>query len=354
MKVTPVTPSPAAQQVAQQAPATDKRAAAIAAFEAASRPATPPPQAQEHPVANPNSISPEEASVVRPATAKPDETLDNSTPTEDTQPATPEKDPEVVRQFQEIARQERILRAKAQKQQLELQQQKAALEAQKAALDAKAAEYEQGYISKDRLKQDALSVLEENGLTYEELTQQLLNPEPKNPRLERELQALRDEIKALRGGLDETKQAAVQSQTDAYQAAIRQIEQDTKSLVSKDPETYEAISKTNSIKDVVELIEQTYQKDGILMSVEEAALEVENYLIEEGINQVSRIDKIKKRLAAEAARTAAPTPVTQEDTKANNAETPTMKTLTNNVSSTRKLSPRERALLAFKGELNKG
>lgn len=343
MKVTPVAAAPSAQPASMQSPAqNDARARAIAMV------AGTQDTHSNHSV-NPNNISPEEQSAVVAPKQQTEETPVKSATTEDTEPKAPEKDPEVVKQYQEIARQERILRAKAQKQQQELQQQKAAIEAQKTALDARSKEYESGYISKDRFKADPISTLEEMGLSYEEITQQMISRQPKDPRVEATISRLEAKIAQLESKTAEVETNAKQAQTDSYQAALRQIETDVKKLVTSDPEAYEAIAKTNSIKDVVELIEQTYQKDGILMTSAEAAEEVENYLIEESLSQVSRIDKIQKRLAQQAASTAAAAQVKQEDTKAKPEET-TMKTLTNTVSSTRKLSARERALLAFKGE----
>lgn len=352
MKVSPASPSPAVQLTSQ--PSTDKRAAAIAAFEAASKQAAPPPQTQEHPVQNPSKISPEEALVVIP---KSEQSLDKQAINEDTQkadetPKAPEKDPEVVKQFAEIARQERILRAKAQKQQQELADQRAALDAEKAALATKAKEYEEGYIPKSRLKLDTAGVLESElgNDWYDQVTQRVMAPNTRNPVVDAELQALRDEVKALRSGLDETKQSNAKSQADAYQQAINQLKNDASKLVKGNPD-FEAIDKTEAIQDVVDLIEQVYKKDGIVMSVQEAAQEVENYLVEESFSTVTRIDKIKKRLAEEAARSAPKPTVTQEATNAKPEETQAAKTLTNNMSTTRKLSARERAIAAMEGRL---
>ena len=81
--------------------------------------------------------------------------------------------------------------------------------------------------------------------------------------------------------LDSFEKNQVESQTSSYNAALKQIERDTQSLVSTDPETYEMIKSTGSVKDVVELIEATYKEEGRLMTVEEAAQEVEEYLADE-------------------------------------------------------------------------
>jgi hypothetical protein len=367
MKLTPM-PAPVPgqpQQTTISGGNTEARARAIEILTKGAAPAQPQApttgQLQEHPVANANGISPEEMSAIKAPSNQ--QVTDNGAINEDTtqeasaEPAKPveekpKKDPALERQFQELARQERILRAKAQKQAQELKTQQDAIKAQEAALNARMKEYEQGYISKDRLKLDPLAALAEANLSYDELTQQLLNQQPKDPRVEAEIAALRNELKALRAANEEGQKSAKQQQEDSYKAAVRQIERDAENLVKQDPEAFEAIAKTKSIKDVVELIEQTWQKDGILLTVEEAAQEVENYLVEEGYKTVSTIDKIKKRLAQTNASTAQPKQETQQTpAKTEQTQPATMKTLTNAASSTRKLSAKERAILAFKGEL---
>lgn len=359
MKLTPVSHPAQIQQTGPTQAASDARERAISALlgnkPAAATPVAPNQvQAQETAVANPNNISPEEMTAVRPP-SQPEQVskpVDNLTKVEETN-ETPAKDPQLEQQFKDLARQERILRARAQKQAQELKSQQEALKAREAELQAKQQAYEQGWISKDKFKQDPLSVLEEAGVTYEELTQRLLNP--LDTRVSSEIQALKNEIKALRAANDEAKVEAQKTQTEQYQAALKQIKQDVTDLVKQDPNTFEAIAKTNSIDDVVELIERTYQKDGIILSVDQAAQEVEDYLVEEGFKSLSRIEKIKKRLEVDGAKVT-PKPQEKQQTQANNAETTqqsTTKTLTNAMGSTRKLSARERAIArasGFKGD----
>lgn len=356
MKITSVTSPADIKQATTNN--TEARAKAIAAFDKTPGITTPPPPptAQEHPVADANNISPEELSAIQPPKAA--ESLDNTTPTEET--TTPEapkleaksdKEIEAEKKFAEIARQERILRAKVQKQDTELKARQASLDAQQAALEKRSQELEQGYISKDKFKLDPISALTDAELTYDELTQRILTQQPRDPRVDAEIKALRDELKAVRSSNEEAQKAAKTQQSEQYQAAVRQIERDAQALVKSNPDVYEAVDKTGSIKDVVELIERTYREDGRLLSVEEAAKEVEDYLIEEGLNTFSKITKIQKRLAEKSASTAPAKPV-ETQTQAKTQQTqPQMKTLTNAAASTRKLSSRERALLAFKGEL---
>jgi hypothetical protein len=85
------------------------------------------------------------------------------------------------------------------------------------------------------------------------------------------------------------------------------------------------------------------------MTVEEAAQEVENYLLEEAL-KVQRINKIQQRLktAAPSAPAAKQTPQPQTQQQTQPRET---KTLSNSMGTQGRLSARERAMLAFEGKL---
>jgi antitoxin component of RelBE/YafQ-DinJ toxin-antitoxin module len=357
MKISPLAPNASVAQTPQTSQNTSARERAIAKL--TTPPAPTQGQAQETPVANPNNISPEELSAVRPSDAlnAQEQGLDASqdqvqgeveAPPQESAKTEPKQDTAASKQWAQLARQERALRAKAQQQEQALKAREAALAAREAELTAKDTQYSQGYVSKDRLKQDALTVLTEAGLSYDDIVQQALNQTPRDPRLTSELQSLKAEIQALRQANENTQKSYQEQQQDAYKAAVKQIETDVRSLVQSDPNAYEAIAKTGSIKEVVNLIERVYQQDGVVMSVEEATEEVENYLVDESFKTLSRIEKIKKKLMPSVATT----PKADVKIQANSKQTPsTMKTLTNAASSSRKLSAKERAILAFKGEL---
>jgi hypothetical protein len=344
MKIQPIS-SPAD---VKSAPPADFRAKAIAAFNGQSQ-STPQANSQPPPqiVQDQNNISVEELSAVKPSQPEVDKDTQSVAPeAPEVAPEKPktEEDPALTRQFLQLARQEKALRAKAQQQDKAIKAREEAIKAREAELASKSTEYSQGYIPKDRLKQDPLSVLAEAGVSYDELTQQILNAQPRDPRIDATISELRNEIKALKQANQDTQKTYTDQQQAAYQSAVKQIKVDVRNLVKADPNTYEAVSKTNSIDDVVELITETYNKDGVLLSVEEAAQEVESYLIDQGVNTLGRIDKIKKKLGLGQSQPKVQTPATPKQPQP-------MKTLTNATASTRQLSARERAVLAFKGEL---
>jgi len=361
MKITPVG-SPH-QIPVSGTPESVRTAKAVAAFNKGQssydKPAAAKPQAQEHPVQDANNVSVEELGAIQ-ATSNTEEIVDSTsnieaateegtTTTEETveevTPEAPKVDPTLSRQFAQLARQEKALRAKAQQQAQEFKAREEALKAREAALTTPVKQDLTNYISKDKFKSDPLGVLAEAGLSYDEITQQLLTQQPRDPRTEAHIARLEAKLAALEEANTTSQKTYAEQQQAQYQAAVKQIQMDAKKLVSTDP-NFETIKATGSVKDVVELITQTYDKDGVLLSVEEAAQQVEDYLVEEAM-KITQIDKIKKRMAASNASK----PKSEVKTPATPGQTQPMKTLTNATSSQRQLSAKERAILAFKGQL---
>ena len=338
MKVIPVA-APVQQDAGQSQGSQDARARAIARL-------------SEQPVQNASSVQPEEMGAIRANT----NTLESAVEQQrvepkaelDESPAAEQKSEDPLSsQYALLARREKALRAKAQQQEQVYKAREEALKAKEAALAVKDAEYQTGYISKAQLKTNTLAALEDAQVSYDEITQAILNNQtPLDPRTQNLMAKMEAKISKLEAELGEGKKAQSDQQTQAYQAAVKQIETDVRALVKLDP-AYETVRETNSIKDVVELIEQTYKEEGTLLSVEEAAQLVEDELLSQ-IDRLTKIEKVKNRLS--------PKPAASEQVQAQTPSKPTpqqqpMKTLTNANSSTRQLSARERALLAFKGEL---
>lgn len=342
MKVTPVASPGQIQDTST--PEHVRTAKAVAAFNKGQASFEQP--SQEVPQVNANSVSPEELSAVQPPREAQQPEITNNITEETPAEVTSEvKDPELERRFQQIARQERALRAKAQQQAKSFNDRESALKAREAALEAKGQGPDMSqYIPRARLQEDALGVLEAEGIaTYDTLTERAMNRQPVDPMIRSTIEALRSEINALKSA-NETNQKSQQEQNTAnYQAAIKQITTDARNLITNDPE-FETVKAMNATKDVVELIEETYKKDGVVLSVEEAAKEVENYLVEEAF-KITQIDKIKRRMAAANASQL------KSEVKTQAPQQTQMKTLTNATSSTRPLTARERAIAAAEGRL---
>ena len=371
MKVTPVASPAGMIQTKANTGNVSSTERAIAAFNKASQPAATP-QAQQTPVANPNKVSPEEMGAITaaPVAEMTEEIVENTnsetleateeTQVEETQEAKPATDPALSRQFAQLARQEKALRAKAQQQDIAMKAREAAIAAKEAALQTTPKQDLSGYISKDKLKTDALSVLADAGVSYEELTNQILTQQPRDPRTEAHIARLEAKLAALEEANQTTQKSYEEQQAAAYQQAVDQIEVKVKKLVYTDP-NFEAIKAEGAHKSVVKLIEDVYHNGlpgngadiedlpkGHMMTEAEAAQIIEEHLVEKAM-KLSNLKKIKTRMEQASAK-----PVTTEVKPQATKEQPQMKTLTNATASQRQLSAKERAVLAFKGELNKG
>lgn len=300
---------------------------------------------QVAPVSNPTSVSPEELSVVSPQKEEEivqKDILETSSEEPKEETKEPKEDP-LSSQYAILARKEKALRAKVQAQEASFKAQAEALAAREEAYKAKEAEYQNGFISKDRITQDPLTVLTELGVSYDQLTQLILNPPAQqDPATKMAVQKMQEEIKRLEKAQEDTRKSYQDQQTQAYQQAVNQIRSEVKQLVSSD-ETFETIRETNSSEDVVDLIERTFKEEKILLTPQEAAQMVEDHLLEEAL-KLTKLKKIQSKLTPAPAA-----PKSPENPK--QPQQQTMKTLTNSVGSSRQLSARERALLAFKGEL---
>lgn len=294
------------------------------------------------PVHNASQVSPEERSAIQaPRQTRTNEDVATPSPAEAPAKSTPEAP--LSAQYANLARKERAIRSKVQ----EIQRREEALKAQEVARAAPPAPSfdPSKYVEKERLNKDTLNALLEAGLTYDQVTAAMLNqPDAAEAGRNQEMNSLKAEIQALRDEQKNTNKNIEDQNTNTYNQAIAQMLSDTKNLVRSD-ESFEAIRETRSEDDVVELIKKTFEKDGHLLSVEDAAREVEDYLVEEAV-KISKLKKIQQRLQAQNAKSQ---PTQQQ--QSNKQQPQQMKTLTNAVGNVGKLSAKERAILAFKGEL---
>lgn len=216
------------------------------------------------------------------------------------------------------------------------------LKAREDALKAKEEEYKTSYIPKSRLKEDALSALQDAGVSYDQITEALLKqPTSQVDPLIREQQ---DKIAALEERLSKLSGDFESKQTNEYQSALKQIGKDVTTLVKDNPE-YELVDRLDMGQKVVEFIEEKFKEDGTLISIEEAAKAIEDALFED-VNKFAQLNKVKSKFAPQT-----PEPEKKPINLQTQDKQPT-RTLTNAVTASKPLTPRERAIRAFRGELN--
>lgn len=229
---------------------------------------------------------------------------------EATQPLSP--------QFAALAKQRRALQVKER----EIADREKALSTQSST--------QEGAVDLARLKSDPLSVLLENGVTYDQLTEAILNGQGGS-----EIQALKAEIAALKTGVD---QKFTDKATQEEKQVLAEMRKEATQLVAEG-ETFELVRETGSIPQVMTLIERTYRETGEVLAVQEALQLVEDELIKESL-KLAALKKVQGRLQPE------PAPVPQPQQRQ-------MRTLTNRDTTAVPLTPKQRALLAFTGQLKK-
>lgn len=339
----PVTPR---VPTASEAKHADARARAISKFMGQAPGQAP---GQEAPVPNPSQISPEEFSAVKAPTPQeaPSALAEASNAAPEAPAAEPEKPKEdpLSSQYATLARKEKALRQQIEK----FKAEQAKFEADRLAAQSapKAPEIDLSkYIDKDKLKADPLSAFADIGLSYDELTEAILNrgQVQTDPRVNAQLAKLESQIQEAREENRKLREAQEESQKQSYQQAINQIRSEASKL-AYGGDTFEMIKATNSVGDVVELIESTFKSEGILLSVEEACQAVEDHLLEEAV-KLSKVKKLQQKLTASAAPSK---PVTKQEQP---QPTPA-KTLTNGMTAAKPMSARERAIAAMEGRLRK-
>jgi len=307
---------------------------------------------QPIPLENPQNISVEELGAIRaPSQYRQSDTNEGQEETEsevaeEIKSPPVSEDPQLSSKFAQLAKREKAIRIRHQQADHALKQREQALAAREAELSSKAQFDPTKYIDKQRLREQTLDVLAEEGLSYDELTQQLINQQPKNPRYDALVSKLEAKIEALEEANKTSQTNQQEQQTQAYDAAIKQLKTEATTLVSQDA-AFELIRATGEVDQVVELIKSTFNEEGWVMSTEEAAAEVEQELERRMNHVINKTEKFKKRFATPVAPAKAAQTQSPNDTK----QSQPMKTLTNATGSTRQLSARERALLAFRGEL---
>lgn len=281
------------------------------------------------------------AETATPTIAPNDKQTSTSGSVETPEAATTQKSEEVLSpKFAALARKEKALRAQA-------LAERSKLDSERKALEAERAELEKVRSWQSKLKDDPFSVLNEAGLSYEELTNRLLNqPGPQD-------QALRDlqkKIQELEASQKQTLTQAEEAQKRQYEDVKKQIRNEVSLLVDGN-DTFELIKSQGAEDAVVELIESVYQSEQRLMTAEEAANEVEEYLLDEAM-KVAQLKKIQSKLSPP--KVEAPEAEKQQTSTSKQPQSPTLSNRM--VQSTAKpmsaKERRDRAIKAFLGQLN--
>ncbi len=191
------------------------------------------------------------------------------------------------------------------------------------------------YIRISDIQANPLSIIEK-GVTYDQLTEAVLSDQSnaKNPSFIK----LQSEIAAVKASLED--QAKLQTERDELtkKQVLFQMEKDAQALAARSDE-YELVRTTGAVKDVVRLIDKTYEKTGEVLDVDEAMKLVEAEL-ENDAMLFTKSKKVMSKLGIAQTE--------QRQTQNQNTVRP-MRTLTNRDNAAPVLDRRARAINAFYG-----
>ncbi len=184
-----------------------------------------------------------------------------------------------------------------------------------------------------RLKSSPLSVLQELGVTYDQLTQEILgNQSNHNPVIDE----LKAEIKALKEGVDNKfSEANVAQETQAINYVADKLD-----ALMATGDDFQLLKDAEGEEEVIRRIYSHWKKTGKELSVTDVAKEYQDELIEEA-TRYARNPLVQKRLTP--AEPAIDTPTQQTG----------MRTLTNKDSARPNMDRRQRAILAMQGQLKR-
>lgn len=198
---------------------------------------------------NPTYIPPSEQPAQTQQTALEDPNATESA--EPTQPLSP--------QFAALAKQKRALQVKER----ELLNREKALSGSSGQTDS---------IALARLKSEPLDVLLEAGVTYEQLTEAILNNQGNS-----EINSLKAELKALKEGVDNK---FVDRDLQAEKQVLAEMRREAEQL-ARNGEEFELVNGMGAVDKVMDLIERTYRASGEVLDTREALQLVEDELFKD-------------------------------------------------------------------------
>jgi len=244
------------------------------------------------------------ATPVVPVTPASEPTKAPKTPSAAPTPAPePEKTPEEKRaeladatnRFRQVAREE--ARIQAQRRELKAQQ------AEYEKLRAQVAEIDK---AKAEAKRDPLAFMEKHGLTYDDVTQFVLNDKRPTPSLE--VKEVREELESIRAEIREREEAAAAERREAeeaaevarresYAATINEFKEDLGEFIKGKGEEYELINLWGEHELVYNTIEQYHARTGKILTMKEAADVVEAHLLDTA-EKATATKKLLARMSA--------------------------------------------------------
>lgn len=241
--------------------------------------------------------------------------------------ATPEapKAGEAANRFAFLAKKESAL----QKQRADLKAQREAIESQRAEVEKLRQEIQAAQAKKGSYRTNPLALLEDNGMTYKELTDYILNNNSVST--EAQIKAIQEKIEAVERQRDLDRQESerkAQEQAQAREAqVIQEFKSEIQSFLKSKAETYELTALYDSADLVYDTVEEYFNKTSKVLSIPEACDLVEKYLegqVEKSLKTKKLSSKFQKPETAPAEKPSASAPKRTISNQAYTASTPSL------------------------------
>lgn len=178
-----------------------------------------------------------------------------------------------------------------------------AVRAQQAELARQAEEIKAFNEAKRQAALNPMAALKQLGLTYEQITQFVLNDEKPTP--EAEVLSVRQELEEFKRQTRDEQQRILEAQRAAaaqeQQQIVEAFREEVKEYVGQHTDTYELTTLYNGENLVSDVIEEHFKQSGKLLTIPEAAKMVEDYF-----EDVTRKATATKKFAATQQKVASP------------------------------------------------
>lgn len=207
------------------------------------------------------------------------------------EPVPAQEEDKSASKFAALSRKEKDVRLAEQK----LDQREQEFNLRQKEMDDKYSHYQN---LQDRLRTEPLKVMEENNLTYQQLTEMVLNDGGKTTdmRLEDIETKYNTRIEQLENQLTERSK---QDEEAKFDTVIEDFILDITDFVDENAQEYELIQANNGINLIYEVIEQHHQDTGNILSMKEATDHVEQYYVSE-VEKHKELPKVRKLLGLES------------------------------------------------------
>ncbi len=219
------------------------------------------------------------------------------------------------------------------------------LEQEQKDLEVQRAQSRQWQEAAELAKDNKLEALAKLGITYDDLTQQILtggNVPPAQIAKREAQQTVQEALEAYKKEQEENRQKNLQTQVAE---GLKHVSNEIKYLVEANTEKYPLVKLDGAYEDIAKWIETEFHRTGRITPVEDAIERWENEALS-GVEELLKIDKIRKRFTSQDTR---PTEsqrqgVSQTLSQRATAPIPSPKPLTD-------AERRQRAMDAFYGRL---